>query len=135
MSSIISQLKDQAPRAMRVGVLAFLAGMLLYLDHPGQVGPLPAPLYVGLLYAGLITPAAVATALFLPALTRLSDAVQIARLMFAAAVALVPGAFRALADQPLINATVVIMGGMAIVAMSQHRPGLAALGVSAPQKR
>lgn len=125
MQRVLSDVRDQAPRALRVGVLAFLAGFLLYLDHPGHVGALPAPIYVGLLYAGLITPAAVATAVFLPGLTRLSDAVQIARLTFATAVALFPAVLRPLADQPFFSATLVILGGMAIVALSRQWPALA----------
>jgi hypothetical protein len=131
MHRVVSDVRDQAPRALRVGVLAFVAGFLLYLDHPGHVGALPAPMYVGLLYAGLITPAAVATAVFLPGLTRLSDAVQIARLAFATSVAMFPELLRPLADQPMLSATVVILGGMAIVAVSRHWPALAT--VSSPR--
>lgn len=131
MHRVVSDVRDQAPRALRVAVLAFLAGFLLYLDHPGHVGALPAPLYVGLLYAGLITPAAVATSVFLPGLTRLSDAVQIARLAFATAVALFPALLRPLADQPMLSATLVILGGMAIVALSRRWPALAT--VSSPR--
>lgn len=123
MHSVVARIRDQAPRAQRVCGLAFLAGVLLYLDHPGHFGPLPTPLFVGLLYAALITPTAVATAVFLPGLTPLSDAVQIARFGFATAVALFPAGFRPLADQPVINASVVILGGMAIVAWSRHRSG------------
>ena len=130
MGRVFAGLMDQAPRALRVAVLAFLAGFLLYLEHPGQVGALPVPFYVGLLYAGLITPAAVFTALFLPGLTRLSDAVQIARLVFAASVALFPAILRPLADQPVFSATIVILGGMGIVALSRQWPALAT--VSSP---
>lgn len=125
MRRVVSDIRGQAPRALRVSVLAFLAGYLLYLDHPGHVGSLPAPMYVGLLYAGLITPAAVATAVFLPGLTRLSDAVQIARLAFATAVALFPASLRSLADLPMFSATVVVLGGIAIVALSRQWPALA----------
>ena len=131
MRRLVTDVRDQAPRALRVAVLAFLAGYLLYLDRPGHVGGLPVPMYVGLLYAGLITPAAVATAVFLPGLTRLSDAVQIARLAFATAVALFPATLHALAEQPLFSATVVVLGGMTIVALSQHWPALAT--VSSPR--
>ena len=131
MRRVVSDVMDQAPRALRVSILAFLAGYLLYLDHPGHVGALPAPVYVGLLYAALITPTAVATAMFLPGLTRLSDAVQIARLAFATAVALFPALLRSVADQPMFSATVVILGGMAIVALSRQWPTLAT--VSSPR--
>ena len=121
MQAVLTRLKDQGPRALRVALLAFAAGVLLYLGRPGTVGGLPAPVFAGLLYAGLITPAAVLTAAFLPTLTALSDAVQLARLGFAMTVALAPGIMRPLADQPMINATVVILGGLAIVRVQAVR--------------
>ncbi|MEZ5797184.1 MAG: hypothetical protein R3D63_06735 [Paracoccaceae bacterium] len=94
LARLATALCAQQRRALRVAALAFAAGVLLYLRHPGHVGALPVPLYTGLLYAGLITPAAVLTALFLPALTALSDAVQLSRLAFASAVAAFPGLLR-----------------------------------------
>lgn len=127
MHSITSRIIDQAARARRVCVLAFMSGFLMCLHHPGYVGPLPAGLFAGLLYAGLITPAAVATAVLLPGLTRLSDAVQVSRLVFACAVALFPAVCRPLADQPVVNATLVILGGMAIMALARHAPRLASM--------
>ncbi len=119
MQRVMSRFMDQGPRALRVCILAFLAGFLLYHDRPGQIGALPVPLFIGLMYAGLITPAAVLTAVFLPGLTKLSDAVQVARLGFAASVALFPAVMRPLAEQPVFNATAVILGGMAIVALTR----------------
>lgn len=114
----------QRQRALRVATLAFLAGLLLYLDRPGEVYGLPIPIFTGLLYAAFVTPAAVATALWLPGLTALSDAVQWARLGFSAGVAVFPAVLRPVADQPLLGATVVILGGLAIVTTSR-RYGLA----------
>jgi hypothetical protein len=114
-------LAAQRPRALRVAVLAFLAGLLLYLGRPGQVGGLPVPLFSGLLYAAVVTPTAVATALVLPGLTALSDAVQWARLGFAAAVAAFPALLRPVADQPVLAATLVILGGAVLVAARQRR--------------
>ncbi|WP_136645489.1 hypothetical protein [Tabrizicola sp. YIM 78059] len=111
----------QRHRALRVAVLSFLAGLLLHVDRTGHVGNLPIPLFTGLLYMAFVTPAAVATALLLPGLTALSDAVQWARLAFAAAVAAFPAVLRPVADQPLLGATVVILGGMAIVATRQRQ--------------
>jgi hypothetical protein len=128
MTSRLPRIRDfpdglaaQRQRALRVAALAFMAGLLLYLDRPGAVRGLPVPIFTGLLYAAFVTPAAVATALWLPGLTALSDAVQWARLGFAAAVAAFPAALRPWADQPLISATVVILGGMAIVTLSRRR--------------
>lgn len=110
----------QRQRALRVAVLSFLAGLFLYLGRSGEVYGLPTPIFTGLLYATFVTPAAVATALWLPGLTALSDAVQWARLGFAAGVAAFPAVLRPVADQPLLAATVVILGGMAIVTTRQR---------------
>ncbi len=119
MGGLAVRIKAQGPRALRVCILAFLAGMLLYIDRPGMVGALPLPLFTGLLYAAFITPAAVVTAVFLPGLTKLSDAVQVSRLCLATGVALFPAVLRPLADQPFVNATVVILGGMAILSLTR----------------
>lgn len=120
MSGLAVRFTAQGPRALRVCILAFLAGVLLYLDRPGMVGGLPLPLFTGLLYAAFITPAAVVTAVLLPGLTKLSDAVQVSRLCLAAGVALFPDVLRPLADQPIVNATAVILGGMALVAAARR---------------
>ena len=115
MKSLVNRILSQRQRALRVALLAFSAGVLLYLGHPGHIGPLPLPLFTGLLYALFITPAAVLTVAFLPALTTLSDAMQWSRLGFASGVAAFPDVLRPVADAPLANATVIILIGMAVV--------------------
>ena len=117
MTSLINRILSQRHRALRVAVLAFAAGVLLYLGHPGHVGPLPVPLFTGLIYALFVTPAAVLTVAFLPALAALSDAMQWSRLAFASGVAAFPAVLRPVADAPLANATVIILIGMAFVAV------------------
>jgi hypothetical protein len=121
----VHALMAQRRRALRVAVLAFTAGLLLYLGRPGAVGGLPVPVYTGLLYAAFVTPAAVMTAIWLPGLTALSDAVQWARLGFSAAVAAFPALMRPVADQPILSATVVILCGTGLLALGKRRRRLA----------
>ncbi len=126
MTTMIGRIRTQGPRALRVAVLAFLAGVLLYLGRPGTVGPLPVPLYTGLMYAAFVTPAAVLTAVFLPALVALSDAVQWARLGVAALTAAFPAVMRPVVDTPVLSATLVILCGTALVALQRRQPAVPA---------
>lgn len=121
MNALISRVLAQKSRALRVFLLAFSAGALFYLGHPGHVGNVPVPLLTGLLYGLFITPAAVLTIAVLPALGALSDAVQWSRLAFASLVAAFPGALRPLAEAPLISATVVIGLASALVWLQTRR--------------
>lgn len=121
MRNLIRSVLSQRQRALRVAGLAFMAGCLLYLDHPGQAGPLPVPVLAGLLYAAMVTPAAVLTAAILPALTALSDAVQWSRLAFATGVAAFPEVLRPVADAPLASATVILLTGSVLVAAQRQR--------------
>jgi len=123
--------RAQGPRAIRVALMAFLSGLLLYLDRPGLVGPLPVPLFTALLYAGLVAPAAVLTAVLLPGLAALTDAVQVSRLGFAAAVAAFPAWLRPLADQPVLSASIVVLGGSALLWLWRRRGGLRGGGLPA----
>jgi len=125
MKALFERIFAQRQRALRVAFLAFSAGVLLYLGHPGHVGAIPVPIFTGLLYAAFITPAAVVTAAFLPALAALSDAVQWSRLAFASMVAAFPAALRPLADAPLANATVVILLGTVFVWLKTRDNGRA----------
>ena len=115
MKALLSRIVAQRTRALRIALLAFSAGVLLYLGHPGHIGALPVPIYTGILYALFITPAAVVTTAFLPALGALSDAIQWSRLGFASLVAAFPAELRPLADAPLVNATCIILAGSALV--------------------
>lgn len=127
MNLWMERIVSQRRRALRVAFLAFCAGVLLYLGHPGHVGALPVPLFTGLAYALLITPAAVVTAAVLPALTALSDALQWSRLAFATSVAAFPAALRPVADAPLASATVIIALGSALVWAQRRRQATPAL--------
>ena len=100
---------------MRVAILAFLAGSLLYLDRSGEVCGQRIPISTGLLYATCVPPTAAAKALWLPGLTALSDAVPWPRPGFSAGVAVLPAVLCPVADQPILGATVVILGGLGIV--------------------
>lgn len=120
MKTLFKRICAQKIRALRVAALAFSAGVLFYLGHPGHVGAIPVPVFTGILYAAFITPAAVVMAALLPALTTLSDAMQWSRLTFASLVATFP-ALRPLADAPLISATAIIALGSALVWLKAKR--------------
>lgn len=120
MTSLMQRIVSQRLRAARIAALAFSAGALLYLGKAGSIGPVPLPVFTGLLYALFITPAAVLTAAFLPALTSLSDAMQWSRLAFAGSVAAFPATLRPVADAPLASASVIIAIGTALVWARRH---------------
>ena len=121
MKRLVRSILLQRQRALRVAILAFAAGTLLYLGHPGQIGALPVPVLAGLLYAAFVTPAAVLTVAFLPGLTALSDAMQWSRLIFASFVAAFPEVLRPIADAPLASATIIILIGSGLVAAQRQR--------------
>ncbi len=101
----------------RVGLvtaLAFLAGYILYARVDMSVLGVNLPVLTGLLYAAFVGPAALATFLFMPALRLLTEAVALSRLGFACFVYCVPDPGLTLASLPLVNASLVIGGALAL---------------------
>lgn len=115
MRKYILSIMAQRSRAGRVALLAFAAGVILHVGHPGNVGPLPVPVFAGLLYAAFATPAAVLTVAIIPAMLEFSDAVQWSRIGVALLTASVPNAMRPTFDHPLVSATLVILLATALI--------------------
>ena len=64
MKKITERLYLERRRLCFVAVMAFLAGMIGYLHFPHTLYGLPGPVFIGLLYAAVITPFALLVCLF-----------------------------------------------------------------------
>lgn len=112
--------------------MAFAAGVVAFLRHDATIHGMPLPLYTGLLYAGLVGAAATATSAALPALGPFVEATAIARLGAAVLAFGSPAAGATLQQSPLLGATVVVGGAVAIqrlaaLAAARDWPALAFL--------
>lgn len=114
MQTIRHRVYCERRRLGLIVALAFLAGYILYARAGITLHGVPISLVTGFLYAAIIGPAALATFLFLPALRALTEAVAVSRLGFACFVCAFPEPGFAVLAMPLVNATIVIGGAMAL---------------------
>ena len=104
-----------------VTTLAFMSGVLLYSNVPVEVYGMPVSLLTGLIYAGVVGPAALLTILFLPALRFMIEAVAVSRLMMAIGVFHFPEFGMKIVASPMITALIVVTGGAIISRMIHGR--------------
>ena len=112
MEQAVNRLYLERRRLGFVAVLAFLAGAVGYLHFPHSLFGIPAPLFIGLLYMGIITPFALLVCLFLPRLRFMVEAVAVSRLLFSVFVFVLPEIGYKLMAIPSLNAVIVVTGGV-----------------------
>lgn len=98
-------------RVLMSGLISFVAGFVIYARSHVTIFDLPAPLAAGLLYAVVVGIAALLTALFLPRLRFMVEAMAFGRLIYAALSHEFPELGALLAASPVYSATVVVPGG------------------------
>lgn len=113
-------------------LMAFAAGVIGFLRHGIQVHGVPLPLFTGLVTALVVGSAATLTSVLLPALAAFVEATAIARLAAAVAAFLYPEFGTVMQQSPLVSATVVVGGAIALRRLAElpaarRSPVLAAL--------
>jgi hypothetical protein len=109
----------------RTGLVATLAGVsgALFCSHiPATVAGIPLPLFIGVLYGIAFGLATLTVSLIAPRLRFAMEAFAVARLLYALTAAAVPGIAYAAITTPLLNATVVVLGGIAIARLACSGP-------------
>lgn len=119
LNRLVTHARLERRRLLFVVSLTFVAGALLYAHVPAEIAGLPAPLLAGLLYAGLIGPAALATCVLLPAARFLVEGIAISRLAVALTAFNFPELGMALLTSPLLMTLLVVSGG-SLISRSLH---------------
>jgi hypothetical protein len=105
-----------------VAGLAALSGALFYSHIPATLAGLPLPLAMGLLYGLAFGLATLAVSLLAPRLRFAMEAFAVARLLYALAAAALPGLALTAITMPLVNATVVVAGGLLLARLAASAP-------------
>ncbi len=129
---ILRRLHDARSLILFATAMAFAAGVVGFLRHDITVHGMPLPLFTGLVSAAVVGLAAVATSVVLPALGPFVEATAMARLGTAVAAFASPGFGAALHHSPMLSATVVVAGAVAVrklvtLPAARHWPVLAML--------
>ena len=119
MRKLVAHVSLERRRLAFVVTLAFIAGALLYANVPTAAGVLPAPVLAGLLYAGLIGPAALMTCIFIPTARFLIEGIAVSRLAVALTAFNFPEIGQVLLASPLIMTLIVVAGG-SLISRSLH---------------
>lgn len=106
----------QRRRLASIGVLAFVAGYLLYSHVDATAMGMPMPVYVGLLYLVSVIVTASISIYYFPSLFRLIDCIAITRLVFA--ISIVGTESYEIAASPLACATIVVGGAIILSRVS-----------------
>lgn len=93
-------------------VMAYIAGVIFYMNYDVQVFGMPLPIFTGLIYGVVVGPAAYLTCLFLPAFTTLIETTAVSRLFLAIGVANYPETGKNIMASPVATATIVVGGAI-----------------------
>ena len=94
--------------------LAFFSGFFMYLRSELQVFGLPVALVTGGIYAAVVGACALFVCLFLPSMRFMIEAVAVSRLILSLAILAMPGIGPLVLSDPLVTASVIVLGGMAV---------------------
>lgn len=113
-------------------LMAFAAGVIGFLRHDITVHGVPLPIFTGLVTALVVGSAAALTSVLLPSLAAFVEATAIARLAAAVAAFCYPEFGTVMQQSPLLSATVVVGGAIALRRLAElpaarRSPVLAAL--------
>ncbi|MEX5730173.1 hypothetical protein Ga0609869_003526 [Rhodovulum iodosum] len=93
-------------------LISFVAGFVIYARYQVTIFDLPAPVAAGLLYAVVVGAAALLTAIFLPRLRFMVEAMAFGRLIYAGLSHEFPEFGTLMASSPFYSATAVVAGGI-----------------------
>lgn len=124
MASIARRIYRERRRTGLVAGLAAISGALFYSHVSITLAGIPLSLVIGVFYGLAFGLATLAVSLAAPRLRFAMEAFALARLLYALVAAAVPAvAFNAV-TMPLVNATVVVLGGIAIARLACTAPVL-----------
>lgn len=113
-------------RILAITLASGLSGALLYSHTGGQISGQPVWLITGGLYAAMIGLCAIVIFRFFPRFGPFLGYTSATRLMLATTCALAPEVAARVTGAPLLNATLIVGGALALQAMVRVRRGAAA---------
>lgn len=122
MATLARRIWRERRRTGLVACLASVSGALFYSHITATVAGVPLPLFIGLLYGVAFGLATLTVSLVVPRLRFAMEAFAVARLLFACTAAAFPGVAIAAITAPLLNATVVVIGGIALARLACAAP-------------
>ena len=122
MAPLARRIWRERRRTGLVATLAAVSGALFYSHISATVAGIPLPLFIGALYGIAFGLATLTVSLIAPRLRFAMEAFAVARLLYALTAAAVPGIAYAAITTPLLNATVVVLGGIAIARLACSGP-------------
>jgi hypothetical protein len=122
MASLSRRIYRERRRTALVAGLAAISGALFYSHVSLPEAGLPVPVLVGLLYGTAFGFATLTVSLVAPGLRFAMEAFALARLLYALVAAALPAVAATAITMPLVNATVVVLGGIAIARLACAAP-------------
>jgi hypothetical protein len=122
MASLARRIWRERRRTGLVAGLAALSGALFYSHISATVAGIPLPLFIGALYGIAFGLATLTVSLIAPRLRFAMEAFALARLLYALTAAAIPGVAFSAITMPLVNATVVVGGGILLARLACTAP-------------
>lgn len=111
---VYTRLYQERRRLTFVIGMAFFAGFFMYLRSDLHLFGLPVAWVTGAIYAVVVGFCALVICLFLPSMRFMIEAVAVSRLILSLAILAVPGIGPLILSDPLITASVIVLGGMLV---------------------
>lgn len=131
---IFVELHRNARRLGLVAVSGFMSGILLYAHVDLRLFGWPAPVVIGLVYAGTTTAAAAFVCIALPGIRTMVESVAIARLLIATLAFAHPALAEALVTSPPLMAGLVVTIGYGVSRSLHGRIARAPVAPDAPPR-
>jgi hypothetical protein len=122
MASLARRIRRERRRTGLVATLAAVSGALFYSHISATVAGIPLPLFIGLLYGIAFGAATLTVSLIAPRLRFAMEAFAVARLLYALTAAAIPGVAFSAITMPIVNATVVVGGGVLLARLACTAP-------------
>jgi hypothetical protein len=122
MASLARRIWRERRRTGLVATLAAISGALFYSHIDLTVAGIPLPLFIGVLYGIAFGLATLTVSLIAPRLRFAMEAFAVARLLYALTAAAIPGVAFTAITMPLVNATVVVGGGILLSRLACTAP-------------
>ena len=111
---LVSRVYRDRRRLIFVVALAFLAGFFMYLRADLYLGAWHIAWVTGAIYALVVGLVALVVCLALPRMRFMIEAVAVSRLILSLAILAMPGIGPLVLSDPLVTASVIVLGGMAV---------------------
>jgi hypothetical protein len=122
MTPLARRIWRERRRTCFVAGLAAISGALFYSHIDATVGGVPLPVFIGVLYGLAFGVATLTVSLIAPRLRFAMEAFALARLLYALTAAAIPGVALSAITMPLVNATVVVGGGILLARLACTAP-------------